>query len=204
MNRVKKLIKQKLFLQYGQSAIVEKEDFKMKKIYLFSDADYKFLQNQLNKIVYNVEKISVQNESIEEICNLENSEIYAFMNFICLGTQKKENFREFKKLYKICQFQADYYIKNKKIGKIVNLIRTSEISGTEAYYCKCLIEGLARALGHHGISINGIISKSNVEHESEHAWVLYLLSQFGTVVSGQAIVLGTTQENLEYNFPQTF
>lgn len=66
MNRVKKLIKQKLFLQYGQSAIVEKEDFKMKKIYLFSDADYKFLQNQLNKIVYNVEKISVQNESIEE------------------------------------------------------------------------------------------------------------------------------------------
>ena len=130
-----------------------------------------------------------------------SKKIYGFLNILSF---KNNCVLKFDDIYKVCQNQANYYINNKISGKIVNIVRISNINTLETYYLKCMTEGLAKALGNHSVIVNGLLIDENIDAEIESAWAVYLLSIFGAAISGQVVTLSSTQKNLEYNFPQTF
>lgn len=184
--------------------MIENGDLTSCRVCVMGNVDSEILQALLSQTSYEFIRMDENDKDMNKLFNTLGTEIYGFTNFIDLLKDKQNNFNEFKELYRICQMEANYYINNNRTGKIVNAIRISDINNVEANYSKCLTEGLASALGNHGISVNGIILNKDIGRDKEAAWIIYLLSRFGAVISGQVVTLGTTEENLQYNFPQTF
>lgn len=200
MNIVKRVIKNKLNKQYGHSAIIENADTHGRNVYVVGDEETHILLKKLQETSYSAVRIgckNVENYSFQ-------AGFYGFINVIALKGNMGKRQEQFLDLYKICQIESNYYIDNKISGKIVNIVRAFNVEDTEAYYSKCMTEGLGRALGNHAIVVNGMLVSNSVCFETEAIWAVYLLSKYGAIMSGQVVTLGTTKENLDYNFPQTF
>lgn len=128
--------------------------------------------NKLHTIVWDVANVSVSKSKLRDVSQImngidiiiNNAGIYesAAWNQVSEESYDRVNDINAKGLFFMCQAEGEYFIKNKILGRIVNINSIAGIkSGFDAYSVSkwgsvCITKSIAKILVKHGIVVNGI------------------------------------------------
>ena len=177
---IKNKIKQVLFSRHWKNAMIEFDDSRIKNVCVWDSLG----------VVKDSLDVGEDYRIIYENTNNEVNDIYAHINIISVD---ENGLKKFTELYEMCQKVANNYIERNLTGKIINIVLTQNVMDTNAHLVRCLTEGLAKALGDHGISVNGMIVDYKYINDMSCGWIPYFLSKQSSVLCGQVITLADVE-----------